>query len=77
MLPALQAGDEERQRAAYVTQFNAFLSDNPAVNISQLDCLLTAHAAASAGGFLNTSRARWDFAGSLYYVGTLVSTIGQ
>ncbi len=59
-----------------MAQLDTFLAYNPAVNISQLQTLLDAHAKASAGGFLNTSRPRWDYAGSLYYVGTLVSTIG-
>lgn len=73
----LQADNEQNERAAYSAQLSDFIADNPQVNITQLGELLLAHAHASVGGFLDTSLPRWDFAGSLFYVGTLVSTIGQ
>ena len=43
---------------------------------SQLRALLDAHARASTNGVLPDQRQRWDFSGSFYFVGTVVSTIG-
>ena len=74
---ALESDVEQVSRDCYNEILDEFLRSNPSVNITQLNILLAANAYATMGGFLNTSRPRWDFAGSLYYVGTLVSSVGM
>lgn len=46
------------------------------VALQRLDELLYAYGNASSSGVINKSR-RWDFPGSFYFVGTIVSTIGK
>nr|XP_031829357.1 potassium channel subfamily K member 13-like isoform X2 [Nomia melanderi] len=45
------------------------------VALQRLDELLYAYGNASSSGVINKGR-RWDFSGSFYFVGTIVSTIG-
>lgn len=73
---ALESGAEQASSHSFNEQFDDFLFANPQLNVSELNSLLRAYASAASTGMLNTSIPRWNFAGSLYYVGTLVSTIG-
>ena len=73
----LEQGREKEERKRYYNALADFLVNNPDVNRTQLDSLLASHATASSEGLLNEQRKRWDFAGSFYFVGTVVSTIGK
>ena len=73
----LERDKEVEDRNAYFHRLNAFIRDNPTVNETQLKQLLDYHAEASAAGLLSDRRQRWDFSGSFYFVGTVVSTIGK
>ncbi|KAK2190636.1 hypothetical protein NP493_72g01038 [Ridgeia piscesae] len=73
----LERGRETEERARYYDVLKTFLANNPDVNQTQLQTLLDSHAAASSEGLLKNQRHRWDFAGSFYFVGTVVSTIGR
>ena len=73
----LEQDKEVEDRNFYFHSFNAFLTSNPDVNRTELEALLEQHADAAAAGLLNDKRRRWDFAGSFYFVGTVVSTIGK
>ena len=68
---------EEEERQAYQNSMLGFLSRHPSVNRSELDKLLSEYAQAAENGLLDSQRSRWDFAGSFYFVGTVVSTIGR
>lgn len=73
----LERGRETEERMRYKDLLETFLKNHPDVNRTQLQTLLDSHAEASAGGLLKGQRQRWDFAGSFYFVGTVVSTIGR
>ena len=49
----------------------------PDVNVTELEKLLAAHANAATHGYLSSSLERWNYLGSLYYVVTLITTIGK
>ncbi|XP_013417539.1 potassium channel subfamily K member 13 [Lingula anatina] len=46
------------------------------INTTDLEELLSKHEEATSFGYVQNKRERWDFAGSFYFVGTVVSTIG-
>lgn len=73
----LEADNERVERADYEQLYRKFMDSNPAVNESQLQELLQRHALADAAGIVGDKRPRWDFSGSFYFVGTVVSTIGK
>lgn len=73
----LEADNERVERADYEQLYRKFMDSNPAVNESQLQELLQRHALADAAGIVGDKRPRWDFSGSFYFVGTVVSTIGE
>jgi potassium channel subfamily K protein 13 len=73
----IEKPQEIEARAAYTAHFTTFLAHNPSVNLTELDLLLRQYADAAEAGLLDTQRSRWDFAGSFYFVGTVVSTIGK
>jgi len=54
-----------------------FLYKYPLINKSDLDTLLNLHEEAAANGHLEDSVERWSFYGSLYFISTLVLTIGR
>ncbi|KAL8615506.1 hypothetical protein ACOMHN_028169 [Nucella lapillus] len=74
---ALEADNEQKEKKEYEAVYRQFLLDNPGVNQTDLARLLHKHALADAAGIVGNKRARWDFPGSFYFVGTVVSTIGE
>ena len=73
----LEADNEQRERVEYRAMYQEFMASNPLVNETDLQELLRKHALADSAGIVGQKRARWDFPGSFYFVGTVVSTIGQ
>ena len=73
----LERDNEIQERNMYYHVLETFIQGNPEVNLTQLEVLLKAHAEASSAGLLKEYRERWDYAGSFYFVGTVVSTIGK
>ena len=73
----LEQGNEQRERVEYRKMVDSFTELYPFVNKSLLEELLRQHALAAAAGFVEDIRPRWDFAGAFYFVGTVVSTIGE
>ena len=73
----LEGENEIVERNHYYHTLETFLKNNPGVNRTELQILLHAHSEASSAGILTDKRARWDFSGSFYFVGTVVSTIGK
>jgi hypothetical protein len=74
---ALEADNEQHEKAEYSAVIQAFMDKYPGVNKTDLDELLRRHALADAAGIVGNKRPRWDFPGAFYFVGTVVSTIGQ
>ena len=72
----LEQDKEIEDRNAYQHVLKMFLENNE-VNETQLEMLLQVHAEAASAGIIEGKRARWDFAGAFYFVGTVVSTIGK
>jgi hypothetical protein len=73
----LEQDNEVAMRQRYYHALKVFLANNPSVNVTELASLLKDHADAASTGLLMDKRSRWDFAGSFYFVGTVVSTIGK
>ena len=72
----LERDKELEDKAYYSALYENFTATYPNVSESELKLLLSVHADASAAGLLG-QRDRWDFSGSFYFVGTVVSTIGK
>ncbi|XP_074663151.1 potassium channel subfamily K member 13-like [Tubulanus polymorphus] len=72
----LERENELNERSRYHEALRRFLDNNPRVNETELQNLLKHHADASIAGIIDDKRERWDFSGSFYFVGTVVSTIG-
>ena len=72
----LERDTELAEKEQYYHVLNTFLKNND-VNETELQTLLDAHAEANTAGLLSEKRPRWDFPGSFYFVGTVVSTIGK
>ena len=77
MFMLLERDKEITDRNHYEHILESFINSNPEMNLTELEQLLDVHAEASAAGLLENKRERWDFAGSFYFVGTVVSTIGK
>lgn len=73
----LEQENEEKEKKNYNTQLQRFYDKYPTVNKSDLENLLKIHSEAESAGFVGNKRPRWDFSGSFYFVGTVVSTIGK
>ncbi|KAL8585209.1 hypothetical protein ACOMHN_013224 [Nucella lapillus] len=71
----LEADNELQERAEYQGVYRNFLARYPQINETDLQDLLRKHALADAAGIVGDKRTRWDFSGSFYFVGTVVSTI--
>lgn len=71
----IEHGTENEMRTQYTNSVHEFQKLYPDVNETDLQNLLFSYGNATAKGLLNR-RPRWDFSGSFYYVGTIVSTIG-
>jgi hypothetical protein len=77
MFMFLERDKEITDRNHYEHILKSFMETYPQVNQTELEKLLDHHASAAAAGLLDEKRERWDFAGSFYFVGTVVSTIGK
>ncbi|KAH3874755.1 potassium channel subfamily K member 13-like [Dreissena polymorpha] len=73
---ALERGNEIKEKENYDKKIEEFYAKYPSVDRSDLDKLLKEHSQAESAGLIGNRRPRWDFAGSFYFVGTVVSTIG-
>lgn len=73
----LEHDNEMRERDRHYRLLRHFIYNNPLVNTTELEVLLTSHADMAASGMLKDKRPRWDFSGSFYFVGTVVTTIGR
>ena len=73
----LERDKELEDRNQYHHEYESFLDAYPCVSRTDLQSLLDYHHEAASAGILNTTRERWDFSGSFYFVGTVVSTIGK
>ncbi|KAK7466772.1 hypothetical protein BaRGS_00037137, partial [Batillaria attramentaria] len=71
----LEGSNEETEKDDYSQMLKEFMDRNPSVNETELRELLRKHALADAAGIVGDKRPRWDFPGSFYFVGTVVSTI--
>lgn len=72
----LEKENEDREKREYNSHLDSFYAKYPTVNRSDLENLLKIHSEAESAGFIGNKRPRWDFSGSFYFVGTVVSTIG-
>lgn len=73
----LESDNEKEERTKYETAYSVFIAKYPAVNETDLHELMQKFAVADAIGIIGNKRPRWDFSGSFYFVGTVVSTIGK
>lgn len=73
----MERDKEITDRNLYLHQLETFLIENPDVNKTALEVLLDIHAEAASAGIIQGKRPRWDFPGAFYFVGTVVSTIGE
>uniref|UniRef100_A0A0L8HLS0 Potassium channel domain-containing protein n=1 Tax=Octopus bimaculoides TaxID=37653 RepID=A0A0L8HLS0_OCTBM len=71
----LESPNEEAERIKINASVEAFLERYPEANRTDLELLLLEYAHASAAGFVESKATRWDYVGSFYFVGTVVSTI--
>lgn len=73
----LERDREVEDRNSYYHALDTFRIMYPEVNETDLQVVLDHHAEAASAGIIEGKRQRWDFAGSFYFVGTVVSTIGN
>ena len=74
---SLEQENEQREKQNFQTYLEEFYTRNPGINRTELEALLKRYGAAEAAGYVGNKRARWDFSGSFYFVGTVISTIGR
>jgi potassium channel subfamily K protein 13 len=74
---ALERENEEREKRIYQDTLESFYNKYPEVNRTDVQSLLKVHAIADTAGIVGDKRQRWDYPGSFYFVGTVVSTIGK
>ncbi|ESP03097.1 hypothetical protein LOTGIDRAFT_111197 [Lottia gigantea] len=72
----LERDNEKKEKADYDAHVAEFKRKYPQINDTDLEALLALHSKAEAAGFVGNRRDRWDWPGSFYFVGTVVSTIG-
>ena len=77
LFTALERDNEVSEKRVYVKLVESFKLKYPEVNASDLEYLLHMHSKAETAGYVGDRRPRWDFPGSFYFVGTVVSTIGE
>lgn len=74
---ALERPEEEQARGRWARSFDLF-SRKHNVSRRELEGFLKAYEEATGAGIrVDRPRARWDFQGAFYFVGTVVSTIGK
>ncbi|KAK3597139.1 hypothetical protein CHS0354_038057 [Potamilus streckersoni] len=71
----LEKDNEDKEKAFYKQSLEEFYEKYPSLNKSDLEYILKIHSEAESAGFVGNKRPRWDFSGSFYFVGTVVSTI--
>ena len=77
LFTVLERDNEETEKRVYEEYVEKFKLKYPQVNVSDLEYLLDMHSKAETAGYVGDRRPRWDFPGSFYFVGTVVSTIGK
>lgn len=77
MFMLLEGPNEKTEKEIGKKEVKKFFDLYPDVNATDLQVLLDAYAEAATAGYLPGKRDRWDFSGSFYFVGTVVSTIGK
>ena len=74
----LEKENELKEKSAYQAHLQEFFRKyNGTVDRKDVEQLLKLHSEAESAGFVGSKRPRWDFSGSFYFVGTVVSTIGK
>lgn len=74
----LERDTELADRGRYLRVRDAFFEKyNGTVDPGDVQRLLWEYGNASAAGILDDKRPRWDYSGAFYFVGTVVSTIGE
>ena len=73
----LERDNEIQEKADYQSKLDAFYAKYNVVERQDVEDLLKLHSEAEAAGIVGNRRDRWDFSGSFYFVGTVVSTIGK
>lgn len=73
---SLEQENEQKEKQDFQNYLEEFYSRNPDVNKTELEGLLKRYGAAETAGYVGNKRPRWDFSGSFYFVGTVISTIG-
>lgn len=74
---ALERPQEEQAKGRWARSFDLF-SRKHNVSRKELEGFLRAYEEATGAGIrVDRPRARWDFQGAFYFVGTVVSTIGK
>lgn len=74
---ALERDNELVEMQNYKKYVQEFKDKYREVNETDLLELLNIHSQAELAGFTGNKRPRWDFSGAFYFVGTVVSTIGE
>ena len=73
----LEQDNEQREKEKYADHLRSFYEKYPGTAKEDVENLLRVHSEAESAGFVGTKRPRWDFSGAFYFVGTVVSTIGE
>lgn len=74
---SLEQENEQKEKQDFQNYLEEFYNRNPDVNKTELEGLLKRYGAAETAGYVGNKRPRWDFSGSFYFVGTVISTIGK
>ena len=74
----LERDNEIQEKSVYQSKLDDFYAKyDGKVDRQDVEELLKVHSEAEAAGIVGNRRDRWDFSGSFYFVGTVVSTIGK
>ena len=74
----LERDNEIQEKTEYQSKLDDFYAKyEDFVDRKDVEDLLKLHSEAEAAGIVGNRRDRWDFSGSFYFVGTVVSTIGK
>ena len=73
----LERDNEIKEKSDYQAKLDDFYLRYNMVERQDLEDLLKLHSEAESAGIVGNRRERWDFSGSFYFVGTVVSTIGK
>ena len=73
----LEQENEQVEKSIFEGQLEVFYTKYPNVSRTDMDVMFKLYAKADAAGYVGSKRPRWDYPGSFYFVGTVVSTIGK